>query len=149
MKREVTCNRGIMGRSMQNHLCESRGLGVNVITNLLMSPEACSPPWQTLLWQWDTYVTVTPRGIWRGGGGGGSNMLTVWTTGPLKCSVTEMSKKKWEQADWILMKKQTDKYIRRVSLRNLQIPAEKSCLITESLHQKCTRLYLMWTHCYH
>lgn len=83
----------IMGRSVQPsalmHVCVHMRVcvmgvwvGVNVTANLLTFPKACIPPpprdrpWQTLLWQWDTCVTVTLRGIWWCGRGARSNMLT-------------------------------------------------------------------------
>lgn len=87
VKREVTCDWGLwVGVCSHLHWCMCACIcvcvcvmgvwvGVNVTANLLTFPKACiSPPprdrpWQTLLWQWDTCVTVTLRGIRWGGRG--------------------------------------------------------------------------------
>lgn len=96
LKREVTCSRGIMGRSVcacaPVCVCWLWGGGVNVIANLLMSPEACPPPHETdpdrRCCNNGPLMALSPRGgIWRDGGEGGEgggeggNMLAVWNIG--------------------------------------------------------------------
>lgn len=96
----------IMGRSVQPsalmhvcvHMCVWWVFGWGLMSRLIFwrSPRHVSPPprdrpWQTLLWQWDTCVTVTLRGTrWVEGG----PALTcwpraVWNTEPQMGSLTE------------------------------------------------------------
>lgn len=86
VKREVTCDWGLwVGVCSHLHWCMCACIcvcvwwvfGWGLMSRLIFwrSPRHVSPPpprdrtWQTLLWQWDTCVTVTLRGIRWGGRG--------------------------------------------------------------------------------